>query len=206
MTLDPAIVESVIATVVIALIALLVTLFLSGVSLRWLGLLVGGVLAAFPVIWTNVLRDYQRERLTAFLDPTADPLGIGYQTQQVRDIAATRDGRWFTVRIMPYRTLDDRIDGVVITFTDISVATAGKPGPGRTFRELGRQGFAEVPVARGVTAVQYRGLPRTCEGCHSDFHQGAFKAQLFGNGRFHSHSFVDLSRFQKSCRDGLRLG
>ena len=34
-----------------------------------------------------------------------------------------RDGRWFTVRIMPYRTLDDRIDGVVITFADI---TAGK--------------------------------------------------------------------------------
>jgi two-component system CheB/CheR fusion protein len=35
---------------------------------------------------------------------------------------AARDGRWFTVRIMPYRTLDDRIDGVVITFLDISVA------------------------------------------------------------------------------------
>lgn len=34
------------------------------------------------------------------------------------------DGRWFTVRIMPYRTLDDRIDGVVITFWDISVAKA----------------------------------------------------------------------------------
>jgi two-component system CheB/CheR fusion protein len=33
-----------------------------------------------------------------------------------------RDGRWFTVRIMPYRTLDDRIDGVVITFTDITVS------------------------------------------------------------------------------------
>jgi transcriptional regulator with PAS, ATPase and Fis domain len=33
-----------------------------------------------------------------------------------------RDGRWFTVRIMPYRTLDDRIDGIVITFTDITVA------------------------------------------------------------------------------------
>jgi two-component system CheB/CheR fusion protein len=32
------------------------------------------------------------------------------------------DGRWFTVRIMPYRTLDDRIDGVVITFVDITVA------------------------------------------------------------------------------------
>jgi two-component system CheB/CheR fusion protein len=29
-------------------------------------------------------------------------------------------GRWFNVRIMPYRTLDDRIDGVVITFTNIT--------------------------------------------------------------------------------------
>ena len=36
----------------------------------------------------------------------------------------TGDGRWFTVRIMPYRTLDDRIDGVVITFSDITVAKA----------------------------------------------------------------------------------
>jgi chemotaxis methyl-accepting protein methylase len=33
-----------------------------------------------------------------------------------------RDGRWFTVRIMPYRTMDDRIDGVVITFANITVA------------------------------------------------------------------------------------
>jgi two-component system CheB/CheR fusion protein len=32
------------------------------------------------------------------------------------------DGRWFTVRIMPYRTQDDRIDGVVITFANITVS------------------------------------------------------------------------------------
>jgi two-component system, chemotaxis family, CheB/CheR fusion protein len=37
---------------------------------------------------------------------------------------ATRDGRWFAVRIMPYRTLDNVIDGVVITFTDASAAKA----------------------------------------------------------------------------------
>jgi two-component system CheB/CheR fusion protein len=30
------------------------------------------------------------------------------------------DGRWFSVRIMPYRTFDDRIDGLVITFFNIS--------------------------------------------------------------------------------------
>ena len=35
---------------------------------------------------------------------------------------AACDGRWFTVRIMPYRTMDNRIDGVVITFTDITIA------------------------------------------------------------------------------------
>jgi two-component system, chemotaxis family, CheB/CheR fusion protein len=32
----------------------------------------------------------------------------------------TKDGRWFSIRIMPYRTLDDKIDGVVITFFNIS--------------------------------------------------------------------------------------
>ena len=33
---------------------------------------------------------------------------------------ATGDGRWFETRIMPYRTVDDKIDGVVITFADIN--------------------------------------------------------------------------------------
>ena len=32
----------------------------------------------------------------------------------------TRDGGWFAVRIMPYRTLNNMIDGVVITFIDIT--------------------------------------------------------------------------------------
>jgi two-component system CheB/CheR fusion protein len=36
----------------------------------------------------------------------------------------TRDGRWYVVRIMPYRTLENSIDGLVITFTDTSVSKA----------------------------------------------------------------------------------
>jgi len=32
----------------------------------------------------------------------------------------TNDGRWFNIKIMPYRTLDDHIDGLVMTFTDIT--------------------------------------------------------------------------------------
>ncbi|TAK80885.1 MAG: chemotaxis protein CheB [Aquabacterium sp.] len=35
---------------------------------------------------------------------------------------ATVDGRWFLVRIMPYRTLANVIEGVVITFVDITAA------------------------------------------------------------------------------------
>jgi two-component system, chemotaxis family, CheB/CheR fusion protein len=35
---------------------------------------------------------------------------------------ATNDGRWFNVRIMPYRTRDNRIDGLVLTFTNITLA------------------------------------------------------------------------------------
>jgi two-component system CheB/CheR fusion protein len=37
------------------------------------------------------------------------------------DVPST-DGRWFKVRIMPYRTQDNRIDGLVITFADISAS------------------------------------------------------------------------------------
>jgi two-component system CheB/CheR fusion protein len=36
--------------------------------------------------------------------------------------AAAADGRWFAVRMLPYRSFDDRVDGVVITFTDITTA------------------------------------------------------------------------------------
>jgi two-component system, chemotaxis family, CheB/CheR fusion protein len=32
----------------------------------------------------------------------------------------TRDGRWLMMRIRPYRTVDDRIDGIVATFVDIT--------------------------------------------------------------------------------------
>ena len=33
---------------------------------------------------------------------------------------STSDGRWFSVRIMPYRRIDNRIDGVVVTLFDIT--------------------------------------------------------------------------------------
>ncbi len=57
-------------------------LFMSGASLRWLGLLAAVGAAMVPLAWTNVLHDYQRERLLSFLSPTPDIQGAGYQLYQ----------------------------------------------------------------------------------------------------------------------------
>ncbi len=40
----------------------------------------------------------------------------------VENQVSTDDGKWFLVRIMPYRTVDKKIDGVVITCNDITAA------------------------------------------------------------------------------------
>lgn len=58
------------------------TLFVSGASLRWMGLGLAGLIAALPLIWSEVLKDYQKQRLVSFLDPGADPLGSGFQLLQ----------------------------------------------------------------------------------------------------------------------------
>ncbi len=57
-------------------------LFMSGASLRWLAVLAGAVVLAVPLAWTYILRDYQKQRLLSFLDPSADPQGSGYQLLQ----------------------------------------------------------------------------------------------------------------------------
>jgi rod shape determining protein RodA len=57
-------------------------LWMSGASLLWLGALAAGVVAMVPLAWTYILRDYQKERLSSFLNPTPDITGAGYQLYQ----------------------------------------------------------------------------------------------------------------------------
>ncbi len=40
----------------------------------------------------------------------------------IEKMIAARSACWYTIRIMPYRTHDDKIDGVVLTFADITVS------------------------------------------------------------------------------------
>ncbi len=43
--------------------------------------------------WLFVLQDFQKDRISAFLNPSRDPLGVGYNLQQ--SIIAIGSGQWF---------------------------------------------------------------------------------------------------------------
>ena len=68
-------------------------LWMSGASMKWLAVLVGAVIAMVPIAWTYILRDYQKERLTSFLNPTPDISDSGYQLYQSQ--IAVGSGGWF---------------------------------------------------------------------------------------------------------------
>jgi rod shape determining protein RodA len=58
---------------------------LSGVRLRWLiGMAAAAVLAIAAIAQLHLLKAYQVGRLTAFINPSADPLGTGYSAAQAK--------------------------------------------------------------------------------------------------------------------------
>jgi rod shape determining protein RodA len=72
-------------TTLVFLAVVLGMLAVSGAPKRWLGGLVGsGLLLAFLVWFFELLKPYQLARFTAFIDPSADPRGAGYNAQQAR--------------------------------------------------------------------------------------------------------------------------
>lgn len=81
---------------------------------------------------------------------------------------ATENGRWFTVRIMPYRTMDNRIDGVVITFADITAAKKIEADLREQHRELSKHSAEQSraldkalgrPKGRTVAAPKRKSKP-----------------------------------------------
>ena len=55
-----------------------------------------------------------------YLELAADAIEVLRTLIFIQKQIPAKDGRWFTIRIMPYRTFDDRIDGLVITFINQS--------------------------------------------------------------------------------------
>jgi rod shape determining protein RodA len=56
-------------------------LFIAGIRVKHLAAIVAGGIAFMPIFW-HFLKDYQKMRLTVFLDPNVDPLGSGYHIIQ----------------------------------------------------------------------------------------------------------------------------
>ncbi|HML89206.1 MAG TPA: rod shape-determining protein RodA [Methylomusa anaerophila] len=56
-------------------------IFVAGISTRYLMTIFGAGAAVMPIFW-HFLKDYQKTRLTVFLDPNVDPLGSGYHIIQ----------------------------------------------------------------------------------------------------------------------------
>jgi len=69
-------------TAIIVFSSGLIPIFLAGIPYRIIfGYLI--ILASLsPYIWTNLLLEYQRQRVLTFFDPEADPLGTGWNINQ----------------------------------------------------------------------------------------------------------------------------
>jgi rod shape determining protein RodA len=71
-------------TAVTLLPVLFAVAFVAGMPMRIFGILaVAGILIA-PIAWKFALQDYQKERISTFLNPSQDARGAGYQQIQAR--------------------------------------------------------------------------------------------------------------------------
>ncbi|AXG77833.1 rod shape-determining protein RodA [Streptomyces paludis] len=72
-------------SVMVMAVIVLGVLLASGASNRWIiGLIGAGVLGAVAVAALGVLDEYQINRFAAFANPSLDPAGVGYNTNQAR--------------------------------------------------------------------------------------------------------------------------
>jgi rod shape determining protein RodA len=71
-------------TAVTLLPVFLAVAYLAGMRMRVLGIIFLALLLAAPVAWKFALKDYQKQRVSTFLDPSQDAKGAGYQQIQAR--------------------------------------------------------------------------------------------------------------------------
>jgi rod shape determining protein RodA len=67
--------------------------FLAGMRLKLLAILLAAAVLAAPVAWRYALKDYQKSRISTFINPELDPRGAGYQQIQAR-ISVGSGGVW----------------------------------------------------------------------------------------------------------------
>jgi rod shape determining protein RodA len=72
---------------------LLAVAYAAGLPMRIFGIVAVVALLAAPIAWQFALQDYQKERLSTFLNPEQDARGAGYQQLQAR-ITVGSGGAW----------------------------------------------------------------------------------------------------------------
>jgi rod shape determining protein RodA len=71
-------------TAVTLLPVFLAVAYLAGMRMKILGIIALCGLLAAPVAWRFAMKDYQKQRISTFLDPSQDAKGAGYQQIQAR--------------------------------------------------------------------------------------------------------------------------
>jgi rod shape determining protein RodA len=58
--------------------------YVAGMRVRWFVIAAIAVALLSPVIWQYGMKDYQKQRIETFVNPTKDPRGAGYQQIQAK--------------------------------------------------------------------------------------------------------------------------
>ncbi len=80
-------------TAVTLLPVLFIVAYVAGMPMRIFGIVALVAVLVAPVAWVFALQDYQKERISTFLDPTQDARGAGYQQIQAQ-ITTGSGGLW----------------------------------------------------------------------------------------------------------------
>ncbi|GAA5078556.1 rod shape-determining protein RodA [Thermocatellispora tengchongensis] len=127
-------------------------LLIGGVRKRWIGLLALLTLAGAAAVWfLELLEPYQVARFTAFLNPSTDPRGVGYNSTQ--SLLAIGSGQVFGKGLFEGGQTTGRF--VPEQHTDFIFTVAGE--------EFGFLGSTAVVALLGVVLLRGIGIARRCE-------------------------------------------
>ncbi len=80
-----------------------------------------GATAIINLIQTDMGRPLQHVATNLSYDGMVNDLGVVLKNLSPKEVEVqTMEGEWYKMRIIPYRTMDNRIDGAVLTFTAIN--------------------------------------------------------------------------------------
>ena len=106
---------------------------------------------------------------------------LGTREQEVQD----RDGRWYLLRVRPYRTSENKIEGLVVLLVDIDQIRKSQQEL-RDARDIANSMLESVPIPLAV--LDREGSIRTANGAFRDLSQ-LRESQLLGR------SFADILQY-----------